>query len=220
MRWLFRNGIDGVKNGFRIVDFAWQKSNKAKERFLVFLSKRYIPRIITPNLLSWFRICLALVIFLMLFQYSQWRNWIIGLFIISGITDVFDGPIARAWKLESKKGAFLDRLADKLLICPLVIWMIWKYDKFLVSVLVGTELISLSLAISAMRKGLPSQVTQSNWFGKWKMFFQWIGIVVLLFFPGRITLAINALWFALGLGLASIFGHLQAYISSSLKKTA
>jgi len=214
MRSLLNGGINGVKNGFKLIDFSFREFNKAKEQFLVFLSKNYIPRVFTPNRLSWFRICLALIISLMLFQYSQWKVWILILFIISGITDVFDGPIARAWKLESKEGVFLDRLADKLLICPLVARIIWQYDRFLVLILIGAELFSISLAVSAMRKGISNQVTKSNLFGKWKMVFQWLGIVTLLFFPERINLATDALWFALGLGLASVFGHFQSYISS------
>ncbi len=218
MQSILRNGINGVKNGFKLIDFSFKKFNKAKERFLIFLSKKYIPRIVTPNLLSWLRIFLALIIIPMLFQVSEWKKLIIAVFIISGITDAFDGPIARAWKMESKKGAFLDRLGDKILICPLAARIIWQYDKFLVLILIGAEFFSIILAISAMKKQIPSQVTNSNLFGKWKMFFQWLGVVILLFFPNKINLATDILWFSLGLGLASIFGHLQSYINFHFKK--
>jgi len=217
MQDMFKNGFDGIRSGFKIVDFGWEKFNKIRDRFFIFLAGRYIPRIITPNRLSWFRICLSIIIFLMLFQYSQWKGWIIGSFIVAIITDIFDGTIARAHNLESLEGVFLDRLGDKLLGCPLVVYLVWSYDMLLSVFLVMSELLSILIAVSALRKRISAEISHSNLFGKWKMFFQSVGIAILLIFPQEIKVATSALWFALGLGLASFIGHFQSYISSSSK---
>ena len=217
MQDMFKNGFVGIRSGFRIVDFGWEEFNKIRNRFFIFLARRYIPRIITPNHLSWFRICLSVIIFLMLFQYYQWKGWIIGLFIIAIITDIFDGPIARAHNLESLKGVFLDRLGDKLLVCPLVVYSVWSYDRLLSIFLIMSELSSILIAASALRKRIPAETSRSNLFGKWKMFFQSVGIAILLVFPQEITVATKSIWFALGLGLASFIGHFQSYINSNSK---
>ena len=67
-----------------------------------------------PNLLTILRILLTplLVIFLL----DEKLNAALAVFIIAGITDGLDGLIARLYMQKSKLGAFLDPLADKLLL--------------------------------------------------------------------------------------------------------
>lgn len=204
-------GVNGVKNGFKWVDLIWGQFNQTRDKLLVFLSRKYIPQTITPNRLSWLRILLAAGILPMLFNFELWKNWLIGFFIVSLITDVLDGPLARARQLESEKGAFLDRVGDKLLICPLVASRLWFYDPLIVLAIVGSEIISISLAISAMKRGVS---IRSNWFAKWKMVGQATSIIILLFLPGQFPLAAKILWLALGLNIASLISHFQSYISS------
>ncbi|HDQ04145.1 MAG TPA: CDP-diacylglycerol--glycerol-3-phosphate 3-phosphatidyltransferase [Deltaproteobacteria bacterium] len=67
-----------------------------------------------PNFLSLLRIILVPVIIIFLIQES-YKNALIT-FAIAGLTDVFDGIIARAFKSQTKIGAFIDPLADKLLV--------------------------------------------------------------------------------------------------------
>ena len=57
-------------------------------------------------------------------------NWIaLVLFIFAGITDYLDGYIARKTKMESSLGALLDLLADKLLVCLVLMWTVYIYQK-------------------------------------------------------------------------------------------
>lgn len=208
---IFKRGVREVRNGFRLVDLVWQKFNRAKDRFLLFVAGKYMPKVITPNRLSWARICFAVAIAVLLFQYTQWRRVIIGLFIAAVMSDIFDGPTARARQLVSRKGAFLDRIGDKLLICPLVARLAWEFDRLLVLMLVGSEILSMTIAILAMRRRVS---TQSNWLGKWKMFGQSLGVGILFFFPQATAIASKTLWVALGIGLASLLSHFQSYITS------
>jgi len=67
-----------------------------------------------PNLLGYFRILSApIVVLLILEENYQAAMW---LFIIAGLTDAIDGPIARKMKTANRFGLFLDPIADKFLI--------------------------------------------------------------------------------------------------------
>ena len=67
-----------------------------------------------PNLLTILRVLLTplLVIFLLEYRLSE----ALVIFIVAGITDGLDGLIARLYKQKSRLGAFLDPVADKLLL--------------------------------------------------------------------------------------------------------
>lgn len=71
-------------------------------------------RITFPTLLTLFRIVLIpFIVYAMIKRY-----WVtaLALFVIAALTDAFDGYLARTWHQETKLGAYLDPLADKLLI--------------------------------------------------------------------------------------------------------
>ena len=59
----------------------------------------------------------------------QIAHWIAaGLFAAAGITDFFDGYLARAWKVQSAMGKFLDPIADKLLVVTAIV-MLLHFDR-------------------------------------------------------------------------------------------
>lgn len=67
-----------------------------------------------PNVLTMARILLTPLFIIFLIQGTYGRA--LTIFILAGITDVVDGLIARGWHQKSPLGAYLDPLADKLLI--------------------------------------------------------------------------------------------------------
>lgn len=69
-----------------------------------------------PNILSVIRIILA-VVFIVLYLQNEiiWRALSITVFAVAGVTDFFDGYIARHYSAQSEYGVFLDPLADKVL---------------------------------------------------------------------------------------------------------
>ena len=73
------------------------------------------PRLTIPNIITLARILLTPLFIILLIQkrYHQ-ALWI---FVLAGISDMVDGLIARRWQQKSPLGAFLDPLADKLLMC-------------------------------------------------------------------------------------------------------
>ena len=78
-----------------------------------------------PNLLTILRVLLTplLVIFLLEERLSE----ALVVFIVAGITDGLDGLIARLYMQKSKLGAFLDPLADKLLLATTYVLLAVKY---------------------------------------------------------------------------------------------
>ena len=71
-------------------------------------------RITLPTLLTIFRIFLTpFIVYAMI---KRWWITALFLFAVAAVTDMLDGYLARAWRQETKLGAYLDPLADKLLI--------------------------------------------------------------------------------------------------------
>ena len=79
-----------------------------------------------PNFLSFLRILFILPII-----YSiQSELYLLAaiLFFISSSTDFFDGYLARRYAVESELGAFLDLIADKVLVISILIWLVFVYS--------------------------------------------------------------------------------------------
>jgi CDP-diacylglycerol--glycerol-3-phosphate 3-phosphatidyltransferase len=76
-----------------------------------------------PNILTFGRLILT-VLFLGMLLYSPYAinrtsflDAAFVIFVIAGLTDVIDGPVARKLKIETKFGRMLDPLVDKILVC-------------------------------------------------------------------------------------------------------
>lgn len=67
-----------------------------------------------PNFLTLIRIATIPPFLVLLF--SRYYTWALIVFAFGGITDALDGPVARLTKQRTRLGAYLDPLADKLLI--------------------------------------------------------------------------------------------------------
>src|SRR4051812_12612868 len=80
-----------------------------------------------PNTLTWLRnfaIPLVVVFFYLPFQ---WADPAAGLlFAVAGITDSLDGYFARKWQQTSRLGAFLDPVADKLIVAVALVLLVSK----------------------------------------------------------------------------------------------
>lgn len=100
---------------------------------------------IIPNILSSFRLLLALLFPLV--PESAWVWLIIG----GGGSDALDGWIARRWHAQSKVGAILDAVADKLfvLFALLTIAAHGKFSLFLIPLLLARDLLVAGTAMYA-----------------------------------------------------------------------
>ena len=121
-----------------------------------------------PNLLSLLRICLIPFIVWMYFDASIPRHYLAAmlLVVLSGLTDVVDGFIARHFNMVSDVGKLLDPAADKLTQAAVVICLATAHRTIipLVVLIVVKELLMLFGAIKMMRS---TKITPyAKWWGK------------------------------------------------------
>jgi cardiolipin synthase len=112
------------------------------------------------------------------------------IFILAALTDWFDGFLARKWNQTSAFGAFLDPVADKLMVTAalLVLVQLSRLDSAIALVIVGRE-----IAISALREWMAqigaSKSVAVNSLGKFKTACQMTAIPMLLFY-GPLSLGV------------------------------
>ena len=141
-----------------------------------------------PNLLTWFRILMIPVFFTVFYvsdtTISLHHKHLIGalLFGLAAITDWLDGYLARTLNQTSAFGAFLDPVADKLMVAAaLVVLVKLAYvDAIIAFIIIGRE-----IAISALREWMAQIGSSKNMavsmLGKIKTTFQMIAILLLLY---------------------------------------
>jgi CDP-diacylglycerol--glycerol-3-phosphate 3-phosphatidyltransferase len=144
-----------------------------------------------PNALTWFRVLaipLVVAVFYapVLFGWpEQWARPAAGLlFALAGITDYFDGYLARRLGQTSSFGAFLDPVADKLIVSTALVLLV-QADPQITLALVAAIIIGREITVSALREwmshiGARAHVAVSI-FGKWKTTLQIVGITFMLY---------------------------------------
>ena len=103
------------------------------------------------------------------------------IFALAAITDWLDGYLARSWGDVSAFGAFLDPVADKLMVAAALIMLVWlgRAESYLAMIIIGRE-----IAISALREWM-AQLGKSKsvavaFIGKIKTVAQMTAIIALL----------------------------------------
>ena len=106
-------------------------------------------------------------------------------FSIASITDWLDGHLARKWNQETAFGAFLDPVADKLLVVVAMVLLMAKYPSVWVT-LAGMLIISREIIITALREWMAGQGKRSvvavSKMGKWKTGMQITAVIMLCLF--------------------------------------
>ncbi len=79
-----------------------------------------------PNLLTYGRIlAIPALVALLYWPKDDWVRWIaLAIYVMAAVTDFLDGWIARAWSQQSAIGRMLDPIADKLLVCALLLMLV------------------------------------------------------------------------------------------------
>ncbi len=138
-----------------------------------------------PNALTWFRILMIPAIIALFFLPYEWADpAACAAFALAGITDSLDGYYARKLGLTSRLGAFLDPVADKLIVAAALVLIVSKDPRWFV-VIVAIVIIGREIAVSALREwmaeiGARSRIKVSVW-GKYKTIMQIVGLSLLLF---------------------------------------
>ncbi len=141
-----------------------------------------------PNLLTWLRI-LLIPVFVAVFYLSDQtlapssKNLIATLvFALAAVTDWLDGYLARKLNQTSAFGAFLDPVADKLMVAAALILLVKlnRADAMLAFIIIGRE-ITISALREWMAKVGASKSVAVSMLGKIKTAFQMIAILLLLY---------------------------------------
>lgn len=146
-----------------------------------------------PNKLSLLRVIMVpLFVLVMVIPTSvlpdAWAR-IIGaaIFILTALTDMFDGMIARRFNLITDFGKFIDPLADKFMVFGAMLAILYRFD-YIRDVFVWVALIVIfrELAVTSMRMIVVNKsgiVVAAAWLGKVKTVTQIVCIVTILLEP-------------------------------------
>jgi CDP-diacylglycerol--glycerol-3-phosphate 3-phosphatidyltransferase len=138
-----------------------------------------------PNILTWLRILAIPLVVVLFYSPYHWADPAAGLlFSAASITDSLDGYLARRMGLTSRLGAFLDPVADKLIVAVALVLLVSK-DPHWVIVLMAIVIIGREIAISALREwmaelGQRTKVAVSQ-LGKYKTILQMTGLAMMLY---------------------------------------
>lgn len=104
------------------------------------------------TVLTLVRIALIPVLILVFYSGHPHHNHIAAfIFIFAAVTDWLDGYIARKYNLESAFGAFLDPVADKLMVACVLILLVQAYPQPWMAI-IGSVIIGREISISALRE--------------------------------------------------------------------
>lgn len=162
-----------------------------------------------PNILSMSRI-LALPL---LVGFLWWPEWRFGygvafvIYCLMGLTDYFDGYLARRQGTVSKLGVFLDPIADKIMVAAVILMLVGtRHD---VAIITGIHIIAAlvillrEIAVSGLREflaGLRVSLPVSK-LAKWKTALQLVALGALI-----LVGAVPDVWWVKAVGLASLWG--------------
>ena len=152
-----------------------------------------------PNTLTWLRIWL-IPLFVAVFYLPD--GWVpahlinvlaTGIFALASLTDWLDGWLARRLNQTSAFGAFLDPVADKLMVAAALIVLV---DLDRAGIAASLIIIGREIAISALREWMAKEGKSGSvavsFIGKLKTTFQMLAILLLLFHDP--LLGINSQW--------------------------
>lgn len=176
-----------------------------------------------PTYLTIFRVVLIplfVLAFYLPFNYSAELATFI--FFVASITDWFDGYLARKWNQTTRLGAFLDPVADKVLVAGALVCVVEHYHTWWISIpaaiMIGREIIISALREWMAEIGERANVAVSIW-GKVKTTAQMLALGGLLWRQSFAmeVLAFILLYIAAILTIWSMLQYLKASKGSLLK---
>lgn len=178
-----------------------------------------------PNLLTLSRILAVPILVFLLWKPAPWDYAITFLlYCIVGVTDYFDGYLARAQGQISKLGQFLDPIADKIMVAAVIIMLmasrradgdapiIQDFNVIPAIVIMLREIIVSGLRefLAELRVSMPV-----SWLAKWKTTFQLVSLGALILggaLPAQLWIhlvGLVSLWLAAGLTLMTGYDYLR-----------
>jgi len=136
-----------------------------------------------PNYLTYGRIALIPLLVATFYFPGDLADWLaLGIFALAGITDFFDGYLARAMRSQSALGAMLDPIADKLLVGAAIIMLVYSRRIDGLHVLPAVIILCREFLVSGLREFLAAVKVRMpvSLLAKWKTTGQMIALGFLL----------------------------------------
>ncbi len=173
-----------------------------------------------PNIITLARIALIPVLVFFFYLPGQWSYTVCAaIFAVASATDWLDGYLARKLNQSTPFGAFLDPVADKLMVSTALVLLVSYHPHYLyvipAAIIIGREIVVSALREWMAELGQRTRVSVSM-VGKVKTALQMVAITVLLFVGkgvdifGLELLGFVLFYIATGLTLYSMFLYLQA----------
>lgn len=176
-----------------------------------------------PMVLTWIRIALIPVVIGVFYVpesllTQHWQNAIAAIvFIVAAVTDAFDGYLARRYEgWATRMGAFLDPIADKLLVAAALVALVGldRCDMAVAMIIIGREITVTGIREWMAKIGESGRV-KVNWFGKSKTIAQMLAIPCLLWCDPVYGVSLELvgtwlIWFAAAMTIYSMYVYLRA----------
>lgn len=141
------------------------------------------------------------------------------LYAIAAVTDWLDGYLARRWRQTTRFGAFLDPVADKLLVATCLVMLLRDEPGGLLAVVVAI-IIGREITISALREWMAELGQRTSvavsWIGKWKTAFQMTAIGMMIW---RVP-TFGVPWYEIGYLLLLVAAVLTIWSAGSYLRAA
>jgi CDP-diacylglycerol--glycerol-3-phosphate 3-phosphatidyltransferase len=140
-----------------------------------------------PTILTLLRIALVPVLVLFFYLPVEWSNLAcVIIFVTAAVTDIADGYIARKTGQISRFGAFLDPVADKIMVTTALVLLVQRQETHqAVFAVAAAIIVGREITISALREWMSeigeSALVSVSWVGKTKTVFQMTAIGFLLY---------------------------------------
>ena len=163
-------------------------------------------RLNLPTWLTLFRVMLLPVMVLVFYSHDainavplRFANIAaVAVFALASITDWLDGWVARRWHMESAFGAFLDPVADKLMMAVTLFVLVQSHPTALLAV-TSAVIVGREIAVSALREWMAFVGERARvkvqWVGKLKTVMQIVAILILLWERDK-DAAFLRIWYA------------------------
>ena len=176
-------------------------------------------RITLPTAITLFRIALIPLFVIVFYLPFGWANIMATvIFAVASLSDWVDGYLARSMQQESPFGAFLDPVADKLMVVVIIVLIVEAHPSIFVA-LPSIVIVAREISISALREWMAqlgsSTTVQVSFIGKAKTVSQMLALGFMIFSEPLMGLPIFAIGLAIYyvaaiLTLASMIIYLRA----------
>jgi CDP-diacylglycerol--glycerol-3-phosphate 3-phosphatidyltransferase len=142
-------------------------------------------RVTLPTAITLFRIALIPLFVIVFYLPFSWANIAAtAIFVVAALSDWVDGYLARSMQLESSFGAFLDPVADKLMVVVIIVLLVQANPSIYVA-LPSVVIVAREISISALREWMAqlgsSTTVKVSFVGKTKTVLQMVALGMMIF---------------------------------------